>query len=534
MKTDLVNIKLQNDDMEVCFSVSPNGVFADDLGRKCMAKEINSIDDVLAANQQTIYDINNDIDRLTNHADGFDNIIAVSSGILTGLIDAFFVGEFNLSEAKADSHKHVNKFIEKYAHLRGYEGKGLSGAINFLEDKFPVEQDNIWKDAGISSTKLHHLEDLAHHPTLLGLGAAIFVKFFRVAIFVDKDGEWHFLKVDTDSKTLLKIWLPVIITGLSNWLIYIAESKYADKMDEEIPKPIQKLVKLLAQAPAVIEVLKVADNWFGHLVSDMGGSKNTAGGGMGIPGIFLSLLKEISSIPGINKTDLPKIVSDLYSKSKFDMRAELAVVEHLGKQAVPVLINECLVRSFFFVRYLIAEKKEHSEWKDVNWNKVLPWGNRTINRMMTIASGTFMAVDMADAAIRSGVKSGGEPATFFVNFVLRVNFVGIGRFATAIYSDVRMGCKLQRQRNERILLQMQMLYLSNAKLFYKQAEMWMEAKDAGKAVEEMEKAADAAVSYYVESIKEIGQNTRRMLSYKKGIEKNNSDLLDSISNILKL
>lgn len=534
MQNDLIDIKLLNNDAEVRFTVSPNAEFSNGSQKSHIAKEINDIDEALAASKLTIDEINKDIDRLTSHADGFDNIIAVSSGIITGLIDAFFVGEFNLAEAKADSHKYVNKFIEKYANLRGYEGKGLSGAISFLEDKFPVEQDNVWKDTRISSTKLHHLEDLAHHPTLLGLGAAIFVKFFRAAVFVDKDGDWHLLKVDTDSKTLLKIWLPVIITGMLNWLIYIAESKYADKMDEEIPKPIQKLMKLLAQAPAVIEVLKVTDNWLGHLVSDMGGSKNTAGGGMGIPGIFLSLLKEISSIPGINKTDLPKIVSDLYSKSKFDMRAELAVVEHLGKQAVPVIINECIVRSFYFVRHLVAEKKEHSEWKDVNWNNILPWGNRTINRMMTIASGTFMAVDMADAAIRSGVKSGGEPAAFLANFVLRVNFVGVGRFAIAIYSDVRMGCKLQRQRNERIRLQTQILYLCNAKLYYKQAEMWIEAKDAGMAVEEMEKAADAAVSYYVETIKEIGQNTRKMSSYKEGIEKNNSDLLESISNILKL
>ena len=38
----------------------------------------------------------------------------------------------------------------------------------------------------------------------------------------------------------------------------------------------------VAMTPALLEIAKCADNWFGHLVSDMGGSKNTAGGGMGM------------------------------------------------------------------------------------------------------------------------------------------------------------------------------------------------------------------------------------------------------------
>ena len=114
----------------------------------------------------------------------------------------------------------------------------------------------------------------------------------------------------------------------------------------------------MAASPAVIEVLLIAHNWFGHLVSDMGGSKNTAGGGMGIPGLFLSLLKELASIPPLNMTPLSEVVSDFYSKDKFDMRTELAIVEHLGKQAIPVILNEAIVRTFYFVRRLITEKQK--------------------------------------------------------------------------------------------------------------------------------------------------------------------------------
>lgn len=166
-----------------------------------------------------------------------------------------------------------------------------------MEGKFPVDQDNVWKGLGISSTKLHHLEDIAHHPTILGLVASIAVCFFRTAIFVDDEGKWHFVLLETGKKEIVKRWTPVVISGVLRWLVYLAESKYKETNSKELPKPIHRLIVALSYSPAVIEILKVVDNWFGHLVSDMGGSKNTAGGGMGIPGVFVSVLKEISSLP---------------------------------------------------------------------------------------------------------------------------------------------------------------------------------------------------------------------------------------------
>ena len=42
--------------------------------------------------------INTEIDRLTNNSNNFDYAVAIGSGVLTGLIDAFRVGEFNFEE----------------------------------------------------------------------------------------------------------------------------------------------------------------------------------------------------------------------------------------------------------------------------------------------------------------------------------------------------------------------------------------------------------------------------------------------------
>ena len=68
--------------------------------------------------------------------------------------------------------------------------------------------------------------------------------------------------------------------------------------------------------------------------------------------------------------------------------------------------------------------------------------------MLTIATGTFIAVDLFDAGVRSAIKTGGaiNPA-FWGSFVLRVNFVGIGRFAIACYSDIKNGTKIKIDKN---------------------------------------------------------------------------------------
>ena len=199
LMTSIIELKTSKDEQEVEYEVSS---LTQEGDVSSIATSLQDIEERIRKNEDIMDDLNVDINRLTNNADIFDYTVAISSGLLTGMIDAFFVGEFNIVDLKADANKHVNKFIEKYAKLRGYKenGQGLKGAISFLEGKFPVDQDNVWKGLGISSTKLHHLEDIAHHPTILGLVASIAVCFFRTAIFVDDEGKWHFVLLETGKK----------------------------------------------------------------------------------------------------------------------------------------------------------------------------------------------------------------------------------------------------------------------------------------------------------------------------------------------
>ena len=52
-----------------------------------------------------------DIERLTNQADGYDYAFAISSGIIAGLIDSFFVGEWDFKNAKKQSNITTNNKI---------------------------------------------------------------------------------------------------------------------------------------------------------------------------------------------------------------------------------------------------------------------------------------------------------------------------------------------------------------------------------------------------------------------------------------
>ncbi|MFC4386631.1 hypothetical protein ACFOZ1_02300 [Gracilibacillus marinus] len=482
----VLSLKNKKDDFEVIYDVLPS-VELDDRQREIM-KKVQQVDERISSNQKKIDEINSDIDRLTNNADGLDYTVAVGSGVLTGIIDSLWVGEFSMERGKAWSNKKVNEFVMKIAKSQGYDGERLDGAIRHLEDNFKIPSDNVWKGEGVGiSAKSHHLDDLAHHPTPLGLLCSILTQFTETGYFQNKDGDF----------------IP----------IEIVDGKWIGK---DVPS------KLFAGTI----------NWFFHLVSDMSGSNKTAGVGMGIPGPVVSMLKELSLIPGLNQTGLAKKMKEVFVDYKFDLRSELAVAHELGRQAFPVLLNEVLVRVFYFVRRVIVELKEKKSLKKVEWKKTLPWRNRTITRMLTIATGTFTAIDLADAAIRSVVKSGGAAPAFLTNFVLRVNFVGFGRFAIAIGSDVGMECKRNKQKKERMRLIGEQLHLTNTKVYYKQAEMWIAAESAHTTIEEAYSMIEETTAFFVESMEEINANVKNIGRYRGGIKENNSGLLEEMEDIL--
>ena len=387
----------------------------DNLNIKC---ELISDDEFIGSSEfdfdKIIFDLNSQIDLLSSQADSLDYIVAIASGIVCGILDILWVGEFDLAHGRSIASDKVDSFVKNTAEmLEGKTFDDVKSAVQALEKHFPIPSDGNTSDFG--GGKQHHLRDFAHHPTIVGLVFSLLTQFTEKSYGTDVNG--RFITVDVLEKSK-----PFI--------------------GKDIPE----------------KILMGTIIWFFHLVSDIAGSSSTAGttGGTGIPGPLLALAKEASAIPFFKniKVDddmsMSLFLSKLFNGTlmmkrdekgqivkdpiiKFDLRGELGVAVELCKQAVAVVANECFVRAFYFIRHLAMEMKENhvgcfADMKMIDWDTVKPLNNPTIARMLTISTGVFTVLDIGEAIATQ-------------KYWVSINYVGIGRFAVAISSDVSWGLK---------------------------------------------------------------------------------------------
>ena len=409
MKSNTEKVAIKNKELTVKYDVNiPTSKYL----LEYTSGDENSPEPVTPSSETVVDIVEDSWDANINKADKIDYLLAVASGTIAAAVDIFYTGEFSLEEAKQWGNDTTNKFVKRMAKWNGYKGDDLSAAIKCMEKKFPLAADKNTPTFG--GGLQHHLRDFSHHFSLGGLMCSIFTQFTKKVIGTDVDGK-------------------LIIEN-------VADDKLIGK------DPTEK-------------ILYGTVYWFFHMVSDMAGSNATAGNGTGIPGPIVSLIKELSALPvfrdkKIGDIEFHKWVSKLFNGTllgkrdeagkllepmKFDLRTEIGILHEIGKQVVPVLINEAIVRSFYFIRRLSDELKREeiksfNDFKKINVEKILPFNNRTIKRMVTVSSGTLVALDAADAAVRAGLKNGPTPH-FFVDFAVRINVVGIGRFIVACKAD---------------------------------------------------------------------------------------------------
>ena len=475
----------------------------------------NLVDARLDEIDNQIADLDISIDKLTNHADKLDYAVSVASGIIAGIIDILFVGKFDLQEGRDWSSEKINDFVTTVAKKQGYEGEDLQGAIRHLE-KFGAPSDSVYNDFG--GGLQHHLRDFAHHASPVGLVFSMLTQFTQKAYGTNTAGA--FIVVPIDKTTFIGDTVPTKITfGLVYWVLHMASdmagSSGAPSAGTGIPGPILSIVKLLSSAPIfnnkeqVNELsLKVSKLFNGTLLAERDANGKIIKGADGKPLIH-----------------------------QMDLRGELGVMHQLAKQALPVIVNEAFVRGFYFINRLIGEIKDKQSLKDVDWDKTIPFGNRTIERMMTIATGTFTAIDTLDAVIEgaiSGAKAGpGFWAEFGRQVVLRLNFVGIGRFTIALGTDAFMGLRKGKKSRERMLLKAESLCLLEAKMYYGDQLMWTAVQDAGQSVDSLFEAMQKLSTQIVDDMKTAQGSIREIENIDiSAIDANNKGLTTEILDIL--
>lgn len=391
--------------------------------------ESSDLNDINAALKK----VDAELERYTNQADRVDYALAVSSGVFCGLLDSLFVGEFSLNEAGRWGNEKVERFVILVAKRQGYGGDTLAGAVKFLEDAFPIPADKVTTQFG--GGLQHHLRDFSHHPTPVGLVCSILTQFTGKVYGTDVAGVFHGVNLSDDGVALIGRSIPEkIMFGVLNWAF--------------------------------------------HLVSDMAGSSGSilkGSLGTGLPGPLVSLLKELSSTPLFQKSKgsghrvCSVWISKLFNGTllgqrdtngkliplKFDLRMELGVARQVGQQTLPVLLNECVVRGFYLLRRLTSELicTGNVQGPDkLNWRKIAPFRNRTIDRMLTISTMTFTMADTMDAAVHAAILSAGNWVLFSGKFVTRFNYVGAGQSALAIVREVSNEKKETQLIHEKMLL----------------------------------------------------------------------------------
>lgn len=512
-----------DDDLEVEFEIlqQEDSLNASGDGNAWLDYDIEQLNAKIAK-------LDKQIDIYTNDADKLDNAIAAASGLLCGLIDSFFVGTFSFEEGMNITNEKMEQKIMEIAKKQGWEGiqkgkrKGetpLDAAISFLENKFKPDEKTRMREHFMPSDPLenyfgggtqHHLRDFAHHHSIIGLFFSVLTQFTGRAYGTDTNG------------VFISVAVPKEMIGTDikrKWAIAVTD-------------------------------------WALHLASDMHGTSKNAGLGTGIPGPIVSLLKAISALPIFgtkphvpgeepNPNKLSYFTAKLYNGTllgqrdengnlipvKIDLRGEKAIGQQLGKQAVPVLINDVLVRVFYFIRrlYLALKENEIYSWNDIvklNWRKIVPVNNRTINHMMLVASGTFVAVDLGDAAIRSAIKCGGSWQKFAAELLLRINYPGIGRFVIALGTEGYMEFRRSKKRTERMALITELLQANCIRIYDTQKQMWIAAAQAEEAIKEMYEIAEKCGPLLVRCLIENEDDYRIISELRPGLDKHNPWILE--------
>lgn len=382
----------------------------------------NTISDALVDADNELHNLEEQLNEtletvklLTPECDKYDYMLSACSGALCGIIDVFLVGKPGESPLGDITDKWFADRTIDFAKICGYTGNNdsLSSAISYLEKKFKVPYDQsvgggIFKDLINLTPKNHHFKSLAHNPTILGLFFSILNQFTNTSDFVS-NGELISL-TNSDNKFELK--------------------------GNNIPSKI---------------FCGIA-NWIGHLISDVSGSSSSKGRGMGIPSPLLAWSNDVIAIK--RKLNIPA--------SEFDKSAnELALklfekgydVRFQTTQAIPVFINEMVVRLLYSVRRLIkyyttTTKSERSF--SMLWKSCEPFSNATVKRMLTVAHGTFCLVDISDATIKGFATGGGS--FNIVEFFMRFNVVGVGRFTISLYGEFKRGVQRTKASNEALFI----------------------------------------------------------------------------------
>lgn len=364
-----------------------------------------------------------------------DIVVSIISGVIAAFYNQVFTSKYSLEDAHEWGTDMVNDFVISTAQKCGYSGDNLEGAIRCLEDNYPIAADKAKNEAG--GPLQHHLRDFSHHFSAVGLVFSLITQFTEKVYYTDTAGDLQFKEIeDTD------------IIGKS----------FCEKVSLGVVQ------------------------WFYHMASDMAGSRDSAGrraDGTGIPGPILSTVKSLSALPIFDSRNekgykelsvkTSKLFNGTLIGTKFDLRTEIGLLKLGFKKSVPVLINECVIRAYVFIRKLIEElhERDENETEKINWNKVVPKNTNLLNTMLNISLMTMVLLDFPIRLLEELNKQKDDDGLVkvFKKALVRTNYITVSRFTISIARTIDTKFGIRKLRKQRFMIEDYLKY-KNYKLCY--------------------------------------------------------------------
>ena len=369
-----------------------------------------------------IFDLDTQLDDLSCKADSIDYLVAIGSGLVCALLDPLWMIELEHDEDEEWTRDQIREVVVKSAQLVGYPDNDVKGAVAYIASAFMPARPGM-PDLGTGPGPLDR--DFGAQPGMAGLAFSLLTQFTGRVYGTDVEGKFASVKMPKDNQHYLgRNTTEKIVNATLIWFLHVVEAMadpdYVTTMPnltESIPGPIRSIAEKLSQVP-FFQRIRVGDQSLQEL---------------------LDALLDGSLLEGAVESNW-----FLRNARRLDLCDNLDLQGELAKQAVPVVANECMVRTFYFLHHLATEAEQENassieNFKRIAWTSVSPAESPTLSRMLTVATGVFTTAEAV------------KPSSTYANKQWITVVAGGIRFCVALGQETSWGLERRRVREIRNL-----------------------------------------------------------------------------------
>lgn len=345
-------------------------------------------------------------------------VVAACVGLLTGVLSELGLDAKALEAINTWDPKKAKELLVKVSRAAGYKGDKYKGACAFLKKAIVPEVQHV-VPAPIAAFAKTYLSELTNHPSLAGLAFSIATQFSGYKYCLDADGSIGKKKVPkyyVRGKTVEE----KIFFALFYWVFGLAYGAWASKrmiLEElKIPKAILGIIKEFSKSKGVELALGTdkPEEWISKWLKEA----------------FMPSEKQKTAVAAVDA-----------AKEKFDLeKLAVATLKDEYAHITMVLVNECILRAFYFIRKFTLEiktidLKSPEQILELDYESLIPRNNRVVTRMSLIASAAYLGVNVATVSVKEiGAAHMGPHAGAKV-LLTGINVAGVGYFAYACVAD---------------------------------------------------------------------------------------------------